>query len=191
MDVQIECICPEKGKHEHDTVTLPDTLDFRRTLIVRQAIRFEVEGHREANDPLTVPELTAVMAEAYLLHCIDSWSVMGEVPDGKGKTKTGPLPVTKANVRALLLEGAYEAAEVVGNAADSLYSDKVVLPLMGRASNSLPPTPTPEPTSPPTNGSRQKGPKTPSKPSSTTTSLTVATGPMAASPGGDSSYSAS
>lgn len=186
MDVQIQCICPETGgkkPHETDTVTLPDVLDFRRMLTVRQAIRFTVDAAREAGDPLSVPELVAVMAESYLLTCIDRWTCV----DADGK----PIPVTKATVKALLLEGDYEAAEIVGNVADDLYSDKAVLPLMERASGSLPPTPTPGPTSAPTNGSKPAARRKGSKRSSTTTSRTVGTGTMGPSLVGVSSSSLS
>jgi hypothetical protein len=187
MEVRIPCICPPKEdgeqRHVEDAVTLPDVLDFRRTLTVRQAIRFAVGESVAEGETLTVAEMTAVMAEAYLLHCIDAWTVLDE----KGKA----LPVTKANVRARLLEGDFEAAETVGNAADDLYSDKVVLPLMARARPSSPPTPTPVPTSATTHGSPKKGRRTRSKPSSISTSPMAVTGPMAASHAGGSSSSLS
>jgi hypothetical protein len=170
MDVQIACICPLKdgeARHEHDTVTLPDTLDFRRTLTVRQSIAWGMNG------PVEQAALIALLIESYVLHCIDSWTC----EDDKGK----PLPLSSQNVRDYLLPQ-YDQAEAVGEAADSLYTEKVILPLLNRASSSLPPTPTPEPTSP-TNGGGTT-PRKPSKRSSTSTIPMVATGPMQSSPGG-------
>jgi hypothetical protein len=188
MDVQIACLCPPKDGapvHEQDTVTLPDVLDFRTTLTIRQTIRFEEVRMKEAKEPLSLAEMTAVMAEAYLVHCITAWTLV----DADGK----PVPPSRANIRELLFTN-YEAAETVGDAADRLYSDKVVLPLLTGASNSSPSTRTPERpastrrTSATMNGST---PRKPSKRSSTTTIPMVVTGPMAASPGGDSSSSLS
>jgi hypothetical protein len=188
MEVTIACLCPPKDgapRHEQDTVTLPDVLDFRTTLTIRQTIRVEHQLAAVASEVPTLAETIAMMAEAYLLHTIASWSLVDEA----GK----PMPVSKANVRDRLLTN-YEAAETVGNAADLLYSDKVVLPLLTGASNSSPSTRTPErPASPrrtsaTTNGST---PRKPSKRSSITTTPMVVTGPMAASPGGDSSSSLS
>lgn len=186
MDVQIPCICPPKDgqpRHEHDTVTLPDVLDFRRTLTVRQAIRIAIAISREEGERLTMAELTATMCESYLLHCIDAWTCQQDGDKGKPE----PIPVTKANVRAYLLEGNYDAAEEVGNAADDLYSEKVVLPLLGTARSSSSSTPTPPPTSQTTTGSKPKAPKTLSKPSSTTTTPMAATAPTGWSPAGVSS----
>jgi hypothetical protein len=181
MDVTIACLCPPKAdgaaRHEADTVTLPEVLDFRTTLTIRQTIRFEVASGVRAGESMTLAEMTALMAEAYLLHCISAWSLV----DDKGK----PVPVSQTAVRERLLLN-YEAAEKVGDAADALYSDKVVLPLLTGASSSSSPTPTKRRTSRTTNGST---PRKPSKRSSTTTTPMVVTGPMAASPGGVSSSS--
>jgi hypothetical protein len=187
MDVRIDCICPpivkqdvQLPRHEYDTVTLPETLDFKTTLTIRQTIRFAVAGMDET---MSVAEMTAVMAEAYLLLCPSAWTLVDE----KGK----PVPISRQAIRDNLLTH-YEAAEVVGNAADELYSEKVVLPLLQGASSSSRSTPTPDapdstpPTSATTNGLT---PRRRSKRSSTTTSPMVATGPMAASPGGGSSTS--
>lgn len=177
MEVTIDCICPPKDgerRHGQDTIILPDTLDFTRTITVRQAIRVATRRDPEG---LSLAELTAVMAEAYLLHSIDAWTLV----DGHGE----PLPVTKANVREYLLSNP-DIAEEVGNACDEAYSEKVVFPLLYRAPTSSPPTPMPEPTSPTTPGSTIRRPRKGSKPSSTFTSPMAVTGPMAASPAGDS-----
>jgi hypothetical protein len=182
MDVTIPCICPPKDgepRHEQDTVTLPETLDFRTTLTIRSTIRLGNQLARATGEIPSLPEMIAAMAEAYLLHTISAWTLVDE----HGK----PVPVSKANIRDILLTN-YEAAETVGDAADDLYSEKVVLPLLTGASSSSPPTPTTVPTSRKTNGST---PRKPSKRSSTASTQMVVTGPMAASPGGASSSSLS
>lgn len=174
MDVTIPCPCPLKAdgapRHESDTVTLPDVLDFRRMLTVRQTLRIGIN-----NEPLELAEMTALLVEAYVVHCIDSWTLQDE----KGK----PVPVTKANVRELLLSN-WEAAEKVGDVADDLYTEKVILPLVTRTSTSSSSTPTPASTSATTGTTTTR--RRPSKRSSTTTSLMAVTGPMAASPGSGS-----
>lgn len=178
MDVSINCICPTRDgaqRHASDTVTLADRLDFRTLLTLRQSIAFEI---REAEtSPASV---IAVLIEQYLLHCVTGWSLVDEA----GK----PVPVSRQAIRDRLLTH-QEEAEVVGNAADNIYTDTVTLPLTVRASSSSETTPTPKPTSA-TNGHGTRPPK-PSKPSSTSTTPMVATGPMAASPGGVSSSSQS
>jgi hypothetical protein len=175
MDVQIACICPPKAdgapRHERDTVTLPDVLDFRRTITVQQTIALRLDGIGA-----TLPEITGVLMETYVLHCIDAWSVL----DAEGK----PVPPTKAEIAARLLPR-FDEAEKVADAADDLYTDTVALPLVMRAVRSLLPTSTDGSTSP-SNGSGGKRRKR-SRPSSTTSSPMVVTGPMAASPGGVSS----
>lgn len=180
MDVTIACICAQPT-HETDTVTLADVLDFRATLTVRQEIRFAVSSAREAGEVLSLAEMTAIMTESYLLHAITAWTVKDE----RGK----PLAISKSAIRDRLLAN-YEEAEKVGDAADTLYSETVVLPLLTGASKSSPPTPTPpkSSTSAPTNGST---PRKRSKPSSISTTPMVVTGPMAASPAGASNSSLS
>ena len=176
MDVQIPCICPT-SPHDEDTITLADTLAFRETLTIRQEIRLAVEVARARAESLSLAEMTAVMAEAYLLHGIVSWSLT----DDNGK----PLPLSKTNIRDHLM-AAYEAAESVGNAADGLYSEKVVLPLLQRESSSSRRTPTRQGSSTSPTSTPGSTPRKRSKRSSTSTSPMAVTGPMAASPGGAS-----
>ncbi len=178
MQVEIPCPCPPKAdgtpRHDTDKVTLPEVLDFRTTLTVRQEIRLAVQGAAATGEGLSVAEMTALLIESYLLHCISAWTLS----DGK------PIEITKPAIREFLLSN-QESAEIVGNAADDLYTEKVVLPLLSPGSSSSPSTPTPGSTSA-TNGHGRK--RTPSRPSSTTSSPTVVTGPMAASPAGASSF---
>jgi hypothetical protein len=175
MDVPIRCICPpgaDGQPHVEDTVTLPDILDFRKTLTVRQYVSHERIGDE------SVPEFIVLLIEAYLLHTVAAWTLIDEA----GK----PLPVSKANIRGVLMADAnMDVAEKVGDAADNLYSGKVFLPLMNGASSSSPGTPTTGSTSP-TSG-RGSTPRKHSRRSSISTSPMVVTGPMAASPAGVSS----
>jgi len=171
MDVQIRCICPGTP-HEGDTVTLQDTLDFRKTLTVRQHL-----AHGSVAE-MTLPEMMALLGEAYLMYCISSWTLV----DADGK----PLSVSKAAITSILMAPEHlDVAETIGNAADGLYSDKVFLPLRKGASPSSPATPTGRSTS--ATSGHGSTPRKPSKRSSTSTSPMAVTGPMAASPGGASS----
>ena len=165
MDVHIACICePTDDGPRHpdgDTVTLRDKLDFFRATAIRKGLSFvesdDDEGGRAA-------EVLARLTEGYLLFGIERWTVV----DGKGKT----LPVGHSAIRARLLENP-TAAGIVADAADELYQEAILLPLVARASTSSPPSPTNGSTSPPTVLSRKR-PK-PSKRSSTSTSPTAAT----------------
>lgn len=175
MNVTIPCPCPPKAdgtaRHASDTVTLRDTLDFRTRLTLRQTVRWA----KTANDDLTEGEVLAQLTEAYLLHCIDAWSLL----DDKGKA----LPPSRANIREVLLEHD-QASMIVADGADGLYSEVVLLPLLTGASKFSPDLPTDASTSPTTGGPT---PQKPSKRSSTTTTPMAVTGPMQASPGGASS----
>lgn len=174
MNVTIPCPCPPKAdgatRHESDTVTLMDPLPFRQHLILANTIP---QVYRDDPDA-SVPELIATLIEAYVLNCIGSWTLV----DDKDKA----VPVTKADIRERLLPH-YEAAALVGDAADDLYSERVTAPLVQRASSSWESPSLDESTSPPTDGGsptaevgnstskRRKSP-TPSKPSSTSTTPT-------------------
>jgi hypothetical protein len=173
MDAPIRCVCPKvDGQTRHpdgDTVTLPDILDFRKTLTVRQYV-----SHTRTGDE-SLPEFLVVLIEAYLLHCITAWSVEDEA----GK----PLPVTKAAIAAVLMTDAnMDVAEQIGDHADRLYSDKVFLPLLNGASSSSPGTSTGGSTS--RTSGRGSTPRKLSRRSSTSTTPMGVTGPMAASPAG-------
>lgn len=159
MDVPIPCLCPGTP-HEGDTVTLRDTLDFHAVTAIRHAVSF-----LEAEDTTAyTAEVLATLTEGYVVHGIASWTLVGD--DGK------PLPASRANIRERLLPDVL-AASAVGDAADDLYGEKVLLPLLVRASTSSATTPTETSTSPRTDS--PKRPRTPSSPSSTTSTRTAAT----------------
>jgi hypothetical protein len=155
--VDIECVC---GHHEQDRVVLRDALDFRRAMTIVNAAMMAKQEDPDGSSA----ELVATLSEQYLLVGIESWSLRGA--DRK------PLPVTSATIRDKLLSRPLVAV-VIAEAADDLYSQAVVLPLLLKAARSSQPGQTNGSTSPRT-GSRRKRP-TPSSPSSTESSQMAAT----------------
>lgn len=158
--IQIPCVCPPKGeqpRHETDEVVLRERLDFRAAVTARNTIAW---AYNE-NEDLSIPEILARLTEMYLIVGIESWTL----EDVKGK----PLPVSREHVTSFM-DLYPDEAMVVGDAADALYSEAVMRPLLRAASTSSSDTPTAVETSP-TNGSPSEIP-TPSKRSSTTTSRT-------------------
>ncbi len=184
MDVQIECLCPPKAdgepRHPFDTVTLRETLDFRQATAVRNGISFA-----KLEDPdLGSADIMAILTEGYILNGVEAWTIQGL--DDKGRPFA--MPVTKPNIRELLLSDPLRA-EDIGDAADELYGKAILLPLVKRALASSAPSPTVESTSPTRSGPRKS--RTPSKPSSTTTIQTGGTATITSLPGGVSSSSPS
>lgn len=135
--MEIACICPlveGKPRHDKDTITLRERLDFRSSLAAQNAVYV-----LKSEDPdASTADVLAVLTESYLLSGIEAWSCIGV--DGK------PIEPTKPAIRELLLTRMDVAAEVA-EAADDLYRDGVLAPLVAKASSSSPPTPTDEPTS--------------------------------------------
>jgi hypothetical protein len=177
---EIECVCPPRtdGSVRHpegDTVTLRTSLGFTSAITVRNVIA--LLAREEGFDDT---DILAALTEKYLYLGIESWTI----EDAKGK----PVPVTRGAIAEYLLSRPF-VAKVVGDEADELYTEAVVLPLLARRSTSSPPTPTGVSTS-----ARTPSP-TPlrkrSRPSSTTTSRTDAIGKISALPGGGSNYSQS
>ena len=179
MDVPIRCVCPPTAdgspRHEGDTVTLRDTLGFREVTTIRN-----LAGTLDQEDPLFVAEVLAALSEGYIVFGVASWTLV----DDKGK----PLPVNRAAIREHLLSDVEVAADVA-DAADELYGERVVLPLLTRASRSSRPTPTASSTARTRRSSEQR--PTPLKRSSIGSSPTDATGTITTSPDGDSSSSRS
>lgn len=174
MATTIRCVCPPKtdGQARHpngDTVTFRERLPFRDALAARNTVILIKQDDPDA-DAATI---LAALTEVYLLVGIESWTLT----DAKGK----PVPVSRQAVRDLMAEHVDESMEL-GDAADALYSEAVIVPLVNRAATYSPPTPINASTSP-TNGSRP-APRKRSKPSSITTTPTGGTERMSASPGG-------
>lgn len=173
--MDIPCICPPKGDEVRhpagDTVTLRDRLDFRAATTARNTVAMM----KQEDDDVSTAEILAALTEVYLLQGIASWSVV----DARGKA----VEPNKHTIREYLLSNP-DVAMLVGDEADGLYSEAVIAPLVARASTSSQPSPTPASTSR-TNGSGPKH-RTPSKRSSTITTLTADTEPTSASPVGAS-----
>lgn len=164
--VEIACICPGTP-HDGDTVTLKDPLDFFTATTIRQTIARIQEQSNKLEEPMTIAEYVSALIEVYLLYCIESWTLA----DADGKS----VPVSKTAVRDHLLAD-FAAATLVGEAADDLYTEKVILPLLPGASKPSPSSLTNGSTSA-TNGTGAT-PRKQSKPSSTSTTQTAGTAVM-------------
>jgi hypothetical protein len=175
----IRCLCPLRGAEvlhpAGDTVTLRAKLGFREVDTIKQSLAVMYLVDPDAG----FADIFATIREGYLLHGVESWSLV----DDKGK----PLPVTKPNIREHLL-GDIDAATAVADEADELYAEAVMRPLLQAASTSSPPTPTEPSTSAPTGSSESPTPE-PSKPSLTTTSPMADIETTISAPDGDSSSS--
>jgi hypothetical protein len=123
--------------------------------------RFIVEAKTTGGK--TGADAEAMLGEAYLLHGVESWTLM----DG-----TNPLPVTPETIRQYLLND-FTIALPIAEKADELYIDAVLAPLVNRAKMLSPASPTAESTSalPTSKPTLLK----PSKRSSTTTTRTDVT----------------
>ena len=173
----IPCVCPVRkdGSPRHasgDTVTFkdPEAVDFRTASNMRNSVR-SLDGSALGH----IPEIATAMTEGYLRYGISSWTLK----DDRDK----PIPVDSDAVDTYILRN-YRVAITLGEAADVVFAETVLLPLLREVSNSSPATPTESSTSP-TNGPSPTLP-TPLKRSSTTTSRMAGTGTRTASPDGDS-----
>ena len=173
---RIPCICPGTP-HDGDTVTLRPKLGFREAMTMQKAI---VMARTQQDEDLEVAEILAILAESYVRHGVESWTLVDEA----GKA----IPVSAAAVDRYLLPH-IAAAMDVAEEADDLYQEVVLLPLLTRGSKSSQPTPTTDSTSPSTGSGPD--PLKPSRPSSTTTSPTDAIETTSASPDGVSNSSPS
>ena len=180
MDVTIPCPCPPKDdgpRHESDTVTLRARLDFHQATSITNGVNF-IDNDDEKS---RAAEVLAVLTEGYVLHGIEKWTLR----DVSNK----PVELKKSNIRKFILDRP-DVYPAVVEAADGLYNEAVLLPLVARASNSSQPSRTDEPTSPKQDGEQPKRPR-PLKRSSTSTTQTVDTGTTSSSLVGVSSFSPS
>jgi hypothetical protein len=183
MDIRVACLCPAKGHPEGDTVVLRDKLGFHEALTIRKAIALSREDADTGSERALAAEILATLSEFYVLMGVESWTIQ----DAKGE----PLPVTKTNIRGVLMES--PDIELVIEAADTIYNEAILLPLLLRANPSSPPTPTPsaEPGSSTSATESPTKPQKPSRPSSTTTSRTDGIETITSLPVGGSSSSQS
>jgi hypothetical protein len=175
VNVEIPCVCPPLStgapRHQVDTVQLHDKLGFRAALTVRNTIIVIKNEDAVAS----VAEILAALTEVYLLEGIEWWSIV----DQRNKA----VEVNRETVRAFLDEHPDEAM-TVGNAADDIYQEQVLGPLVRQASKQSQPTRT-ESSTLVTTGSEPKRQKR-SKPSSISTTPMDGTAMTYASQGGDS-----
>jgi hypothetical protein len=172
MEVPITCPCPPKGgavRHpKGDRVVLRDKLGSHESLTIRKAIALAREEADGSGERGLAAEILATLSEFYILMGVESWTF----EDAEGK----PLSVSKANIRSVLLES--PDIDLAIEAADTLYNEAILLPLLNRASPSSPPTPTPSQEPESSTSARTESPTKPqkqSRPSSTTTSPTDGT----------------
>ena len=165
----IRCLCPG-SPHDSDSVTFKERLGFRDASNIRNGVRVLDRASLER----TV-EIATALTEGYLLYGIESWTLV----DAKGKA----VPVSPDAVAEYLLPH-IDVAIPLGDLADDLYGEQVIVPLLQRGSTSSPPTRTNGSTSP-ANGRHQK-PSARSKRSSISTIPTGGTGATTPSPGGAS-----
>lgn len=133
--VNVPCLCPDKGHEAGDTITMRETLDF---LAVR-AVRYAAQMEQDDDSDISIPSLLAVMSEGYILHGVEAWTVQDK--DDKGRLQ--PVEVTRGNVRKYLLSDMV-ASQIIGDFADVLYRPQVFLPLAELARRSSQPSPTSE-----------------------------------------------
>ena len=149
------------------TVTLFDRLDFNRATTVTKAIAFIDNDDAESR----AARVLATLSEYYVLMGVQSW--------------TYPEDVTTTNIRKRLLE--HPEVGIVVEAADELYQEQILLPLLARASSSSPPSQTDASTSPTPPGAKR--PRKHSKPSLTSITPMDDTGTTSSRLVGDFSYS--
>ncbi len=170
----IDCVCPPKagGEVRHpkgDTVRLREKLGFREAVQARNVIVLLKQDDPDAD----VADILGALTEVYLLVGIESWTLTDE----RGR----PIEPTRPAIRQFMADHTQEAMDI-GEEADTLYSEAVVLPLVARAARSSQPSQTDDSTSAMTGSSPV--PLRRSKRSSTTSSQTDDTGMMSASLGG-------
>lgn len=183
-DIHIDCVCPTlDGSVRHpegDTVTIRDRLGFRAV----EAIRTEVSLFALSEPDAAYSDSLAIFSEGYVLHGIESWTLQQDGPKGKPE----PMPPSRANIRAYILDDVL-AADVVSTAADKLYAEAVLLPLLNRVSKSSQPGPTISSTS--RNRPSSAKPPRPSKRSSISTIPTDGTATITSPHDGVSRFSPS
>lgn len=149
------CRCPQTPHADGDMVTLRPMLGLAAGIEVQ---RLMVESNQAREDAAVI---TGRLAEAYLLHGVESWNLVGD--NGQ------PIPVNADSIRLYLLND-FSRAAPVADAADDLYMDTVLGPLVDRVNRSLPTTLTNGSTSANRAGKSKR--PTRSKPSLTSTSQT-------------------
>jgi hypothetical protein len=153
-----ECQCPGAPHPDGDLIYLRPRLGLAAGIAIQRLV---VEANQDRSDSA---EITGRLAEAYLLHGVADWNLVGE--GGKA------IPVNADSIRLYLLSDFARSAPAA-DAADDLYMAAVLGPLVNRALASSPTTSTSASTSVTPRGKSKA--RRPSKPSSTITTPTDAT----------------
>lgn len=174
--VRIPCPCPGTPHDGGDEVTLRERLGLAGG-IAAQTIVVAARQAQGGKRPLDQAMLTGLLAEVYLLHAIEAWTLVGT--DGR------PLELDEANIRERLLSD-FSVAEPIADRADDLYLEAVITPLVKPAASSSRRSSTKGSTSATRRVTPSRLPKR-SKRSSTSTSPTAGTAATTTSPAGGSS----
>lgn len=169
----IPCPCPNDPLAEGDGPRHPegDTVELRERLGLAAGIEIQATVRGLIGQPDAV--IVGALVEAYVRHGVAAWSFVDK--DGV------PVEVTPDNVQAYILDD-FTTASPVAEAADKLYEDAVLGPLVRAAATSSPTTPTESSTSPTDSGSPES--LEPSKPSLTESTPTDDTETTSSSPDG-------
>jgi hypothetical protein len=152
----IPCPCPDTPHPDGDTVELRERLGLAAGVEIQATVRGLI-GKPDA-------VIVAALVEAYVRHGIVAWTFVDDI----GKA----VPVTPENIQTWVLDD-FTLATPVAEAADELYEDAVLGPLVRSAATSSPTTPTESSTSATDSGSDEN--PTPSSPSSTVSTPTGGT----------------
>lgn len=158
-----ECQCPGAPHPDGDSVSLRPRLGLAAGIAIQRLI---VEANQNRADSA---EVTGKLAEAYLLHGVSEWNLVGD--------NAKPIPVNEDTIRIYLLSDFARSAPVA-DAADDLYMEVVIGPLVDRA-RSLSPTTSTNGSTSANQAGRSKRPRQ-SKRSLTSTTQTADTAPTSA-----------
>jgi hypothetical protein len=154
VEVRVGCPCPGHPHPDGDTVRLRPRLSLRAGTTIQRLI---IDANQRKG--IDQAELVGVLAEAYLLHGVESWTFVDD--------RDSPVVVTPEAIRAILLSDFALSAELA-DTADDLYNAAVILPLVNRASRSSPTSQTGGSTSRPSAGT----PRSRKRPKRSSTSTT-------------------
>lgn len=136
----IPCPCPGTPHPDGDTVYLRDKLGLRAGATLQSLIIASRRQNARDDDaepppltPMQTAEVNGNLIEQYVLLGVVGWTFV----DGKGQK----VPVHSDTIRSWLLDD-FERATPVADAADDLYKDAVIGPLVRGASELSPDTTT-------------------------------------------------
>jgi hypothetical protein len=185
------CQCPGTPHPDGDVVELRDKMGYTGGSVLQAEMAEYLSTPIRERGPWT--RLNARLKGLYLEEGIEGWNLL----DAEGK----PIPVSTLTIREQFLDDFTQAdrATAIADAADDLYYEAVLAPLVNRLLESSPSTPTNGSTSqtPSTETAPTESPSTPGSPkrrkpskrSSTTTSQMGATVTISSPPVG--AYSSS